>query len=784
MRRARRLAVALAAAAALAALAAGPAAAEFGPIRLVSKSAVAQAREASLPAISADGEYVAFQGVMDGGRQGVFEENLTSGQVVAVATGPAPERQNQPEPSATATAPSISADGRYVAFTTKAPLDPLDDPAPETESVYVADMGTSPPTYELASVEPGGTTAMTAPARAAAMVALDGDGREVAFVSEDQVYIRDLETRETTLVSVERDALTGAMEPGVPVAGGAVLPEAVISGQNGAAISADGTTVAWLGVDSPAQVPMSAEEAEEIDAADAGGEVWDEPLWRRIADGPTAPTRRIVGGGPLLPFAFDNEINKAIGWFTRAEGLGLVGVPRLSADGYTVGMVGSPTEAGNAYVASMRPGDEWARPLTMQVAIRPSEEFKVINREPNVPRNGHVWNLAISADGKRVAFTTARQEFRLAPPNLVTPPPSSVGLVELYEADLENGSLRRVTHGFAAAAEPSLPPAGGNALSGQGGNGATSPSFADEGRLIAFASEAFNLVAGDGNSAADVFLVEDSDAPHAAVSVAGTVPSTGQKRAHRLVLSAFSMADGRVRLVVVSPGKGRLRAQAAAKLGRRHKARQVGAGRAKAKAAKPVSIVLALPPKLRRLAGTREGVYANAQVWFKASSGGKLHAATPIHFHRHSKKKGRGTREARAPRPRARRRLPRRRARRGARRPDPPGAPGRRRHRHRVQRTGGDLLRRHGGNLYRAVRRRRRGRTDRDPRRRDRIGPLERLRRGHRRERLRGDDERGEGSAGDLRARLALGAADRAERPDPARRSRRHLLLGGRTAAR
>jgi Tol biopolymer transport system component len=643
MKRRRNLALALAVVAALGAFAAVPAYAEFGPIRLVSKSPIAQAREASLPALSADGAYVAFGGVMDGGRQGVFEANLQTGIVVPVSTGAAPERLTGAEPAATATAPSISAEGRYVAFTTKAQLDPFLDPEAESEDVYVADMSTSPPTYALASIAPGQTTAIGS-AHAADRVALSADGRKVAFVAANQVYVRDLATRETTLVSVERDPLTGAVEPGVPVAGGAVLPESVIAGQSGAAISADGSTVAWLATHVPAQVSMGAAEAQAISGFDKSTKPWDEPLWRRIADGPEAPTRRIFGGTPLLPVVTNYpERNKAYGWMGREDGP--VAIPRLSADGWTVAMVGTPTEAGNAFIASMRPGTEWVRQLTRQVSLRPGEEGPVVNKEPNVPRNGHVYDLALSPNGGRVAFTTARQQFPLAPPNLVTPPPAQLGLVELFEADLENGSLRRVTHGASASSEPSLAPTG-STLSAEAGDGAAAPSFGGDGTTLAFASDASNLVAGDGNDASDVFIVEDLAAPRGSVNVVSTPPAGSRsKSGRRLVLSAFSMADGRVRLVVVPPKQGSLRAAAAAKVGAKEHRRQVADGRAKAKPNQPISIVLALPRRLRDLARTAEGLYGNAQVWFSAKGGVKLHASTPIRFHGHpGKKKGKGSR--------------------------------------------------------------------------------------------------------------------------------------------
>src|ERR1700720_416584 len=95
-------------------------------------------------------------------------------------------------------------------------------------------------------------------------VALSADGRKIVFVNGGQVYLRDLDTRTTTLVSVRRNPETGAMEPGVPVPGGAVMEGHQLSLLTGAALSADGTTVAWVGTHLPAQVPLLADEEKTI----------------------------------------------------------------------------------------------------------------------------------------------------------------------------------------------------------------------------------------------------------------------------------------------------------------------------------------------------------------------------------------------------------------------------------------------------------------------------------------------------------------------------------------
>lgn len=617
-------------------LAASPAAAEFSPIRLVSRSFSSQAREATEPVLSADGHYIAFRATMDGGQMGVFREDLETGEVIRVATGPAPEDPAKVEPPASAKAPSISADGRYVSFTTRAPLDPARDPEPNSEDVYVADLSTAPPSYELASVDPETGLAMTGAARAAPRVALSADGRKVAFVGGGEVYLRDLASGTTTLVSVARDPLTGAMEPGIPVPGGAVVP--TLPQSSGAALSADGTTVAWLGTHLPAQVPLLADEKTVIAGRDESLYPYDEPLWRRVADGPLAPTRRIVGPYPeLASRAIEASKSLASGWLSRIEPID--GVPQLSADGSTVVLIGSPTEAANLFLVNMAPGlsrVQAMRQLTDQIPVRPGAEGAVVDDETYVPLNGHIYDAAISPDGTHIAFVTARQRFPIAPPNLATPPPIQLGLVELYDLDLENEALRRVTHGLGGESEPSL----GGEIVAQGGNGAGSPSFAAGSRLLGFSSVASNLVSGDGNEASDAFVVEDLPGSKAAtISVPGGSKVAGTKR-RSLVLSAFSMPNGKVKVVAVTPSKGSLEVRAEAAVGSRSKPRQVAKGMAKARTTKPVKLILALAPRLRHLARSGEGLYADAAVAFRRADGKTIRRKLQIHFHAHKKHKG------------------------------------------------------------------------------------------------------------------------------------------------
>jgi Tol biopolymer transport system component len=645
----------------LAATLLGPAgaSAELGPIQLVSKSPVEQADSASATALSADGRYLVFQGVI-GGRSGVFREDLASGALASVATA-LPSEVDGP---VYASEPSISADGRYVSFTTSASLNPVDD-SNGASDVYVADMATSPPRYELASARDGSALALAyegeGGSRASGRAALSADGRKVVFFTTapsdvgaaagdtpaGQVLLRDLDTGRTTLVSVERDPATGAMT-GSAVGGGAMIMNPALPLLRGAALSADGTTVAWLGAHLPAQVPLPAGEREAIEELDELGVTsYDEPLWRRVADGPEAPTRRIVGGadGPFTGMTGKFEgLSLAMGWLgvTNVEG-----VPQLSADGRTVALIGNPVDATNLFLVDMQAGltrAQAVQQLTREIPVNSNETNHGINQEPNLQLNGHIFDLAISPDGQRLAFATARQQFPLAPPNLVTPPPGQLGLSELYLIDREGQTLQRVTHGTGGLGEASLSPSVTNGING---DGVRSPAFGAGGDLIAFASNASNLVAGDGNEASDAFTVAAGKSdltPSASQISAG--PRRRAKRPWRMTLSAFSLPHGGVRLVAIVPGRGTLFARAS---GTRPgvalasaSPRILARGQRHAKQDGKLRLDLGLVRHLRRFAHTREGVYATVRAGFHRRGRKTLHATVQVRFHAHSARRGGG----------------------------------------------------------------------------------------------------------------------------------------------
>jgi len=686
----------------------------FGPISLASESAVQQADYARDAAISGDGRYVAFDGSF-GGVAGVWRRDLQSGGVELVAGGDAE-------------LPSISSDGRYVSFTTTAPLTPGD--TNKGPDVYVRDMDmpSAPPClaeearpceFTLASAVDGGEEVLSYGAsedptkygsRAAGRTALSADGRTVAFVTTAvsdligprppaspatpamQVAVRNLDTRRTQLVSVtspagaEPQPVVSEEEAGRQV--GAVYSEGDkappftpsepygASEPFGVSISGDGSTVAWMGVNVAEQVPALSGEIPIVRYA--------EPLWRRIADAPLAPTRQVAGGAdPLAPQCIASGetalslppslADPCQGPFsTRTEpadpgvwqgGAGDV-VPRLSADGYTIAFLadaplvaaganfGRSENHSDAYVADMHEG------LTRAEALRPLTELAG-GQSQDLATNAPIIDLGISPDGTQVAFTTKRTVFQLGVPAYVSAPAAVPGMVELFDADLANQTLTRVTHGFegGASEHPHETKATGEDPYFQPSDGALSPSFSANGRTLAFSSTAANLVYGDGNTpplghstfdGSDAFVVSrlqfGANPPEAYVSPAPPEPLLVP--AWRLGATARSLRDGSVLLSVEVPAAGLLRTFASGAIAvraggasahtRRARtsittrvvaSRSVGAGGAGLE-----TVLLKLAPRYAALARRRGGLEATVSLLFTAAGHPPLRESLEVDF--------------------------------------------------------------------------------------------------------------------------------------------------------
>jgi Tol biopolymer transport system component len=685
----------------------------FEPIQLVSVTPGEQANSAEDAVISANGRFLAFDGSV-AGAAGVWRRDLLTGAVEPVA---AADAQQPALDAPDARRPSISADGRYVSFTTTAPLDPIDDlnTAPD---VYVRDMTVEagqPGGFTLASAADqssagltydfGGQEGFGRGSLASGRSAITADGRHVVFVTTAssnladpavadtpplQVAVRDLDTERTRLVSVQYDQstrqMTGAPVPTVSEGGitfGAVFhpgntvpayPEAF----DGASISADGSTVAWMGQDVGKQAGV-------LQSDPASDAQYTEPLWRRIADGPQAVTRRVTGGsdpanaacppgGTLSqPPALSNPCQ---GPFEPLQESGRFGIftlssveqlPQLSADGRTVAFLANAREiaggeqfgqaaiaSDDLYVADMHDG------LTRRQALRRLTEIASANGS-DVGRVAPIVDFGVSPDGSEVAFSTLRTTFPLGSPAYVTATAANAGAQELFDADLANDTLTRVTQGYeGGVSEPAKATV-------------SSPSFSADGNTLAFASTAYNLVYGDGNGASDAFLVKRKQFASAIVQQSVS-PAPGNPVIApdwRLALSARSRRDGSVLLEVAVPGAGSLRATAGsalrvrasrARAGRRASAgggrgsstavvtRQVAAATKAVPAASGglSSLRLLAAPRYRALTARPGGLPSNITVTFTAPGHKALRARIAVAFMRkgrphkaHSSQRGR-----------------------------------------------------------------------------------------------------------------------------------------------
>jgi len=611
-------------AAAALAIPASAAADLFGPISLVSEGTLAESAQlqqvdyAHDPAISANGQYVAFDGAF-GDLSGVWRRDLATSAVEPVAVG------EGGTPAGSAELPSISANGRYVSFTTTAQLVAGD--TNQGPDVYVRDMEPGPgePTYILASAVNGSEQALSyetsAPQSygsvASGRSAMSADGNYVAFVttavsnlagphtSAFQVAVRDLAMQQTKLVSV----VTNSEDEPVPTKGEGTSTIGAVYGANkpfpppvggpapaqGASISADGSTVAWMAQEIEQQAPVLREEANL-------NPEYTEPLWRKIGPDGAEPTRRITGGGdpanpdcaasgeaktaqpPTLsdvcqgPFDARSESGGTGIWTLGAQGEDYL--PRLSKNGQIVAFIASARE-----IAS---GEEFK-------VAQSSDDLYVVNMTDGLPRvqalsrlteiasesaagSARIDDLAVSPGGMQVAFSSERTLFGLGLLADISPPVGEVGMDELYDVDLADDTLTRVTHGIEGGpGEQPHRPVQAGIDPYPASDGAFSPSFSAEGNALAFSSTASNLVYDDGNSApledpnhaedgSDAFIVArlsfSSVTPQQSISS----PPEGPKIEPywQLSVTARTRSDGSVLLGVTAPGAGSLRAAASA----------------------------------------------------------------------------------------------------------------------------------------------------------------------------------------------------------------------------
>jgi len=475
-----------------------------------------------------------------------------------------------------------------------------------------------PPETPFAATKPGADVSRA--------VSISADGRNVVFrtdvasdlpasaavdVPAGQLFLRDRAADTTTLVTATWDAEADEMT--AQPAGGA----------RGAALSADGTTVAWTGANAAVQTRF------------LGGEN-PEPtffyyLWRRIADGPQGLTRRITGladpDDPACPeesvTLFDQtSTGPCYGPLTDQEGnrsgIGAQ-IPALSGDGYEVAFL---TGAGPRPLAFTSPGLDLF--LTdMSPGLSRKEATVELTRDTvggDPATSPPLGSVSMAASGRYLAIATVRTRFALSTLRLLGEPRAVPGPRELYVVDLRERTLDRVTRTYT-----------GEDIEADVENGAT---LSADGARVAFTSFAGSLFYGDANQRADAFVAErqpeqGTGQPPPAPGAGGpsTIESDGGPR---IGVRARSKPGGVILLTVSVPAAGGIRAVAKARAGtpRRPRTLAVATARVAGRARSSVRLKLTPVRRYRDELRERETIPGRAWVAYVASRGGRRASAS------------------------------------------------------------------------------------------------------------------------------------------------------------
>jgi Tol biopolymer transport system component len=380
---------------------------------------------------------------------------------------------------------AVSGDGRLVAFTTGGPG--------AGAEVFGRNRG----------VSPGETTRLSAPANGAPsgpavteLPAISGDGRTVAYasaapdlVTDDvndlmDVFVSDRVSKVTTRVSL---GTNGAQANGPS---GTDSPPALSADGQIAAFSSWATNLVADDTNTAEDVFVHDRARRETTRVSVGS--------NGVQGGGDSFSPALSADGRYVAFASDatnlvgaDDTNNATDVFvhdrqaktTTRVSVGAGGVqtdgvsesPSISGDGNVVAFVslghnlvlGDTNDVPDVFIRDLLAG------TTVEVKT-----------SGGVPGNAPSASPSLSADGRRVAFATAAT-------NLVSGDTNTAADILVF--DRVAGTLERISVG----------PEGT-----QGNGDSDTPSLSGDGRLVAFASDATNLVPGDTNHRTDIFVRE------------------------------------------------------------------------------------------------------------------------------------------------------------------------------------------------------------------------------------------------------------------------------------
>ncbi len=391
------------------------------------------------PALSADGRYMAFvsaaMNLVPGdafGTNDVFLKDFLTGNITRVSTDSAGAAAN-----GHSSLPYISADGRHVVFESLA-SNLVEGDTNGQADIFVKDIQTGE--TRMVSTDSNGVQGDAASGRPS----ISADGRYVVFSSDStnlvagdsnnrlDVFLKDLQTGETTRVST--------------TSGG-------IQGNNDSLfgfISADGNSVAFHS------------SASNFVAGDTNGTM-----------------------DVFVKDLRSNEI-KAASTNSSGELAGNSVDPFLSADGRYVVFLSTAANLVDGDTNGSR--DVFIKDLQ-------TDETKRLSTDSNGNEtSGGCYDCILSADGRYVAFHSLAGD-------LV--PGDTNGSYDAFLKDVQTGEILRLST---------------DAASVQGNAASLSPVLSADGRYVGFLSAASNLVAGDMNALSDFFIVGNPFAEWSTIS--------------------------------------------------------------------------------------------------------------------------------------------------------------------------------------------------------------------------------------------------------------------------
>ncbi|MFY9264899.1 MAG: hypothetical protein WAO61_05690 [Solirubrobacterales bacterium] len=676
------------------------------------------------PAVSGDGKFAVFTSTSgslspDAPYGGLFRRSLTDPaaplEVVAKLLQPIPGPP--PVQCGVLGRSSISENGRYVAFSSGENGLVAGD-SNDFRDVFIRDMSIAagaPGAYRLVSAADGGATGAVyslptdndvdgAPIPAikkctygatlpeSSGSAISDDGSKVLFTNSaftdlfadagtttapGQLFVRDTAAQpaETILVtSVAYDVLFGtapgpepSQEVGDPLAdpeffdtGGTEEPGTRKPPQ--ASLSGDGSTVVWNGMFARNQVKYHRAEMQGINFPyqELGTYNTYTLMWRRIADGAAAQTRRVSGRVDLDDPACDHnlafeieDIDPAIP--AQAACMGPFGdevpgressaAPAVSDDGRFVYFLEDASVRGDDSPSPLGIADLFVSDMTTGVSRKAGLQ------EVTRGLAGHqtLAALAASGDGKRVVVTTTRRDFSSRPSlNEILPFPDTGAnkAMLLFEAASPSA--------FATASVEWIgrPHTGTTATAGIG-----SFSLDNDGDTVVFSAENSGHFVGQ-NSVAQAMCVRKagtSSAPcifslDAPVVPPGQAPppAIGNPFVPRPpvaatleLLSIKPLASGRASIPVKVSLAGSIKAKATAKLpkGRKLKNQTAATAAATAAVAGTVDLALKLNSAAKRYLKKKGKLGVNLVVTFTSATGATVEATRKLTFKLAKKKK-------------------------------------------------------------------------------------------------------------------------------------------------